>query len=187
MNPSTTIEKLFEVYSKRLVRYADSLLGKGGALEGSDAVMNVFVKLQNVDLSLIKNEPAYLYNLVKNECLNIIKSETRRSRRDKERRGVVSEEYSDSIVVKSELVGSLTIVYESLSPARKRIFEMIYFEKKTLNEIAAELRLSVNTIYVQKQRIDRAFGIKNNQRWFAQRQTRDGYICTQWIKCKTTK
>lgn len=181
MNPSTTIEKLFEVYSKRLVRYADGFLGERFAMTGEDAVSSAFLRLCSVDLSVVMDVSSYLYNIVKKECLNIIKIEENRNRIASgiQIGGGVSDEYSDSLVVKNELIGELTNVYESLPPARKRIFEMVYFEKKSLNDIADELNLSRNTIYTQKNRIDQSFGFKDKQRWWGR--TREGSNGQKWI------
>ncbi|MFY8035549.1 MAG: sigma-70 family RNA polymerase sigma factor, partial [Cyclobacteriaceae bacterium] len=68
-------EKIFKIYYKPLCHYAYSFLNDGA--EAEEVVQNTFVKIweRRSTIQVQTSVKAYLYSMVRNSCLNVIKHE----------------------------------------------------------------------------------------------------------------
>lgn len=140
--------KLFREYYTPLVRFAIGYVHDSQSAEG--IVQDVFIKLWensrdiNIEISVL----AYLYKMVRNSCLNIIKHETVKRKYEQEQLKV-----TDAVEKNSETDLDLRFFKKMLSKAVanlpekcRHIFEMAKFEGLSYDEIADYLKVSPKTI-----------------------------------------
>lgn len=122
-----------------------------------DLVQDVFVAFWKQDLNAFQNEKAmktYLYNSLKNSCLNYLRDLEIQNRNNKNA-VPVSEEDTDSFLLKqieSEVISELFQAIDELPERCREIFCMAYLNEKEEKQIAAQLNISVNTVKTQKLR-----------------------------------
>jgi len=138
-------EEAFHSYYSPLCAHAFGILKDPDDAE--EMVQNVFVKFWNKKdhVTIATSFKSYLYQSVKNECLNYIKH-----------RKVVAEHVQETVylnkdsvtddVIASELQGRIDAVVQKLPPERKKIFLMNRSEGKKYKEIADELNIAVKTV-----------------------------------------
>lgn len=155
------VSELFNSYYKELCFFADNLLGSVISHEGHDVVVNVFVKISRFERDEIKNYKSFLVDLVKKECLNVLKSEKRRNIRERLSFNLSntndSDLFADAKLVKSEVVSRLGNLYQNMPSERRKVFDLLYFEGKSVIEVSQILKIKVDTVRVQKHRIGRDF------------------------------
>lgn len=86
----------------------------------------------------------------------------------------ISDEYSDDLIIKAELINMLTIKIDKLPLEQRKVFDLLYLYQLTTNEISSILDISINTVRVQKMRLDREFKIFNKNRWWIGHKNRAG-------------
>jgi len=138
-------ENVFHEYYGVLCSHAYKLL-----LDGDDAeemVQNVFVKLWNKKdhVTITSSIKSYLYQAVKNECLNFIKHKQVIRNHATDYLHVNPEPTSDTVVVE-ELRRKIEDSMSNLPPERKRIFLMNRNEGLKYREIAEKLNISIKTV-----------------------------------------
>jgi len=144
MNTSrlTAFQSLFQEVYPELVKVALFYLRDLSLAE--DIVQEIFVRLweQGKDLNRISYLKAYLYQAVKNRCLN-----------DLEHRKVIGK-YQEEFIRHSredeqsphEYLHQVRLLLEQLPPKRRVILEMSVSESKSYQEIADQLDISINTV-----------------------------------------
>lgn len=153
-------EILYNRYHKSLVYLANRLVGK---MYGEDIVEEAFLKVLEMG-DEFKYEPGggsgFLYQHVKNRCLDFIKVRKGRLRIINSMPPIeISDEYADNSIIKAELLRLLTERIESLSPERKKMFDFLFIHQLKPKEIALLTNLSENTIRVHKMRLTAEFKI----------------------------
>lgn len=164
------IDTLFRKYRKGLVYCAQKLVGDFYA---DDVVADVFVHLIEIDLDDRIDMKAYLYKSVINKSRSLLKGNYNRYKKyyplyDYD---MCSDEYTDGIVIQSELVRIICDKVESLNPVRRQIFELLYLKQCPIWEVAEILNTTRTAIMSHKQRLDKdfkLFGIPlyNKKHWF---------------------
>lgn len=94
---------------------------------------------------------AYLYKIVQRDSLDYIRKEKKRTAMHQQSQP--SQSISDTPfdhVVRSEVYRIIHTALKDLSPANRKVIKMHYFEGKTCEEIADELRLASSTVRNQK-------------------------------------
>lgn len=154
------ITYLYESFHDYLLRYATKKLKKRGSdnpyYDAEDAVQNAFVKvtrsIDKIDFSSDKQRlKNYLFTIVNNEINNIFRKKSNFS------------ELNEEICTNSEyiFIDSLQIKerYNEVVEALKRLDDkysdtlyLVYFEEKTVKEIAELMGISAKTVYT---RLDR--------------------------------
>ncbi|MEZ2443928.1 RNA polymerase sigma factor [Chitinophaga sp. RCC_12] len=145
--------EIFSVHYRRMVMEAFYLLRD--EQQAKDVVQEIFIDLwHKQNLEDILSIKAYLTQSVRNRCLNLKKSE--KSREQKEL-GYQYAVQSDTAVIKvhgdedqalqyQQRADHLLQVMGELPPKTARIFQLYYIEKKSRNDVAAELGVSINTV-----------------------------------------
>lgn len=100
---------------------------------------------------------AYLYQIVRNECRDILRLKNRKMVMPKETLPeVVSNEAIFDNLVRSEVSRMIQSALKELSPETRQVLTLHYLEGKSMKEIAGKLNIPQNTIRTQKAR-----GLKN--------------------------
>jgi RNA polymerase sigma-70 factor (ECF subfamily) len=103
---------------------------------------------------------AYLYQIVRNECTDILRLKNRKMVLPKETfPEVVCQDVIFDNLVRSEVSRMIHSALKKLSPDTQQVLTMHYLDGKSLKEIASELNIPHSTIRTQKAR-----GIKNLQK-----------------------
>ena len=97
---------------------------------------------------------AFLYTTVRNACINVL-----RKRKVVDKHSLdfpqdldLSEHTVLHKMIESELLRNLLASREMLPHKARQIFELIYIEGKSMNEIARELKISISTVKSQRAR-----------------------------------
>jgi RNA polymerase sigma-70 factor (family 1) len=146
--------KIFHQFYPALCFYAIGFTNDQAAAE--DIVEEIFIIVWNKRESFdhYKVLRSFLYSSVRNACLNWIKQKARHAVHEK--RIAQSTELTESSVleniVRAEVFRDVSTAFEKLPPKCREIFSLIFFEGKNIRDVAAELKLSVNTVKAQKRR-----------------------------------
>lgn len=116
----------------------------------NDAFLKVWkVRAEFASLAQIRS---YLYVVSKNECLNFLKSP--RGRRlehiDSVAHLLHSEESIETHMMHSELLSAVYDEVQKLPKKQRRVFQLAFFEGLSTEEIAAQLGISTNAVFLNK-------------------------------------
>jgi RNA polymerase sigma-70 factor (family 1) len=97
---------------------------------------------------------SFLYSTVRNASLNWLKQKERQAYHKNEiaNNTKFSEESILENIVRVEVFNDVFAAFEKLPPKCRKIISMIFFERKSLREVAHELGLSISTVKTQKAR-----------------------------------
>lgn len=147
----TAFQETFEIYFKVLVLFATRFSIDQETAE--DLVQDVFVKLyeQKDRLQFHSSLKAFLYQSVRNKCLDILRSRKTRERHHDEIKFSSELEGLDSeaLMMQSELEEKVYQSIKQLPEQCQLIFKMNRFEGKKNQEIADELNISKRTVETQ--------------------------------------
>jgi len=118
------------------------------------SMFNDFEKLQG-----------YLFTMVKNKCLNYIKS------KKEKHQSLEGEDLRDNNtivnhIIKTELLAEVVAESNKLAPMRKRVFDMFYLQGASNEAIVKKLKIKQGSVYMYKIRcidqIKKILTIKNS-------------------------
>jgi len=147
----TAFQETFELYFRVLVLFATKFsLDKETA---EDLVQDVFVKLyeQKDRLQFHSSLKAFLYQSVRNRCIDLIRSSKTRERHHVEIKAGAELEglNSEELMIQSELEEKIFQSIQQLPEQCQLIFKMNRFEGKKNQEIAEALNISKRTVETQ--------------------------------------
>ena len=149
----TVFNQLFRQHFRALSFFAHSIIGE--ELYAQDIVQECFIKVWNrrhqlKDVSELK---PYLYAAVKNDCINHLRSQ---SVRDKKQQAYVDRE-SDHVVgavdvdmIRAESIRMLNDRIEQLPEKMREVVRLYYFEGKSSGEIGRLLKKNPDTVQHQR-------------------------------------
>lgn len=123
--------------------------------EAKDVVQEIFIDLWNKQqLENIISIKAYLTQSVRNRCLNLIKSARSRELKamgyqytqDTDTDAAKEQHDAEHAVQHQQRAEHLLQAIGELPPRTARIFQLYYIEKKSRNDVAVELGVSINTV-----------------------------------------
>lgn len=143
---TTKIEQLFRSYYGALCLYATHYVGDVD--EAEDVVMDCFVKF-SAKLGkgeIILSEKSYLYQMVRNECIEHIRKSQRLSTTDS-----IPDipEDDDDLIERSERELRLWRAIDALPESCRNVFLLSKRDGMKNREIAAELGISIKTVEAQ--------------------------------------
>jgi len=146
-------EKVFDQFYRPLTLFAQAMIQNQG--EAEDIAVTTMSKLWKIhqNFDTITNVRAFLYITVRNQCLNFLTKEKRDIRDEKLLKYFIkddSEEYVLSRMVRQEVFEQIRNEINSLSPQRRQVIIMSFFQNMTAQEIAEKMNLSLNTIRATK-------------------------------------
>lgn len=147
----TAFQETFEIYFKVLVLFATKFsLDKETA---EDLVQDVFVRLyeQKDRLQFHSSLKAFLYQSVRNRCIDLIRSTKTREKHHVEIKAGSDIEglNSEDLMLQSELEEKIYHSIKQLPDQCQLIFKMNRFDGKKNQEIADELNISKRTVETQ--------------------------------------
>lgn len=146
------LKQLLRIYRKEIRYFVWSILKDG---QTADEIVNdAFLKIWNVrtQFSSLAEIRAYLYTVSRNDCLNFLKSPRSRRLDNIDDVGYLlsSDESIEARMIHSEL---LNLVYEEvnkLPKKQRRVFQLAFFEGLSTEEIAEQLGISHNAVFINK-------------------------------------
>ena len=144
-------ERLFLEYFRPLTVYAIQFVNQKDIAE--DIVQELFLTLyeKKSSLQIGKLTSNYLYKSIRNSCLNNLKYKKIRVIKNPQIQDSLNSKPLDllEIVELLEFEHKFLQALESLSPKRRRVFELSKVEGKKNDEIAGELKISKSTVETQ--------------------------------------
>jgi len=142
------LKSLFDLLYLRLCRFADQIITDSAAAE--DIVQEAFIKYwqRHADITDLPAIKTLLYVMVRNACLNHLKHQKVVEKFAQTQTEVAEE----AAVLKAEVWGELYRAIASLPEGCRNVFKLSYLEGLKNQEIADELKISINTVKTQKAR-----------------------------------
>lgn len=148
------LDYLFKRHYKPLCYFAWQLTGDKA--EGQDIAGEVFIKLwrRHGDFDSLQNVRAFLYVAARNACFDYLRHIQRKTATHEQLLYLAenSEEHIQKQMARAEVLQQILYEVETLSPIRRQIFKMIYLEELSTAQIAGQLRITTDTVRVQKAR-----------------------------------
>ncbi|MEX1240457.1 MAG: RNA polymerase sigma-70 factor [Cyclobacteriaceae bacterium] len=144
----TAFEMLFRTYYQPLCHYAYTFLQDREDAE--EIVQSTFLLVweKRETLAIRTSVRPYLYAMVRNACLNVIKHEKIRQKHAGEEIALADRSH-DSVthtVVSNELEYRIKVAMEELPEQCRMVFKLSRFEELKYSEIAEQLHISVKTV-----------------------------------------
>jgi len=141
-------EMFFKTYYQPLCNYAFSFIQDRDEAEEivQSAFLSVWEKRETLDIRTSLR--SYLYTMVRNTSLNVIKHEKIKQKYVGEALAVEdrSHENVSQKVLSSELEEKIQLAMESLPEQCRLVFKMSRFEELKYSEIAEQLQISIKTV-----------------------------------------
>lgn len=146
LGDNRAFEKIYQYYRVPVVRFSVSIIKD--EQEAENIYHEVFLKIlknrKNIKPEL--NFNSYVFTAVKNEIFDYLKALNRNNCLKERFWERLHQMENDCDSEKEDNLNKLESIIKSLSPKRRQILEMNYFEKKSYNEIADILMISKNTV-----------------------------------------
>lgn len=144
----SAFEMIFRTYYQPLCRYAYSFLDDKEEAEEvvQSAFITVWEKRKSIDIQI--SLKSYLYRMVRNACLNVIKHEKIKQQHVAHELAVTDASY-ESVSEKvnaTELESKITEAMKALPEQCRIVFQLSRFEELKYQEIADQLQISVKTV-----------------------------------------
>lgn len=166
---TNTFEQLFKDNFAKLCYFATKVL-KDSVL-AKDVVQEAFITYWNLnqeEKQKIKAVNGFLYQLVKNACLNRLRRlKLENAYLQLQETEPVEDAVALNLMIKSEVMSEINKVLISLPDGCQQIFRMGYLEGLKNQEIADVLGLSINTVKTQKKRGLQLLKTRLNPEFFA--------------------
>jgi RNA polymerase sigma-70 factor, ECF subfamily len=141
-------EMIFKSYYQPLCRYACTFLHDKE--ESEEVVQSVFISLweKRSVLEIQTSFKAYLYRMVRNSCLNVIKHEKVKKHHVAHELAVAEVSYNSvsEKVFANELSLKITEAMKALPEQCRLVFQLSRFEELKYQEIADQLNISIKTV-----------------------------------------
>jgi RNA polymerase sigma-70 factor (ECF subfamily) len=145
LDDEKAFEQLFELFYSPLLGYAGRYIYNRSMCE--DIVQGVFVSLweNRKTLHITQSARNYLLVSVRNHCLNFLKKEKLTHRYQEFVLKAAGQKDDENFYLLTELYDMLEKALAKLPETYRKVFEMHRIEKKSYEEIAEELHISVRT------------------------------------------
>jgi RNA polymerase sigma-70 factor, ECF subfamily len=144
----TAFEMIFRTYYQPLCNYAYTFLQDRE--EAEEIVQSTFTSIweKHSALTIRTSAKAYLYAMVRNACLNVIKHEKIKQKHMVEEVALSTRSHDSvtSTVTSTELEARIQQAMEELPQQCRLVFKMSRFEELKYSEIAEQLNISVKTV-----------------------------------------
>ena len=144
----SAFEMLFRTYYRPLCQYAYSFLNDRD--EAEEVVQAAFINIwdKKAQVEIQTSLKAYLYRIVRNSCLNVIKHE-KVKKQHVAHEMVHAESTHENVsqsVISSELEERIAVAMKALPEQCRLVFQLSRFEELKYSEIADQLNISIKTV-----------------------------------------
>jgi RNA polymerase sigma-70 factor (ECF subfamily) len=155
-NQKTSFEKIYSIYYPKLVRFSREYILS--THDAENIVQDCFVHIweQRDNLPAIKNINAYLFRLVKNKCVDYLRHKITVESKKRELQDIHLKEFEykllsieafdDASMSDEEIERIIHNAIDSLPEKCKEIFVLSKLNGMKYEEIAAQLKISKNTV-----------------------------------------
>lgn len=144
----TAFEMIFKEYYQALCRYANSFLNDRE--EAEEVVQGSFIGIweKRSALYITTSLKAYLYQAIRNRCLNVIKHEKVKQQHAEHQLVMMPnhDEATTNTVLSNELEKKIYLAMQALPEQCRLVFKLSRFEELKYQEIADQLNISVKTV-----------------------------------------
>ncbi|MEX0882458.1 MAG: sigma-70 family RNA polymerase sigma factor [Cyclobacteriaceae bacterium] len=146
MGDRKAFEKIYQYYRIPVIRFSISIVKDKQEAENiyHEVFMKILKRRNNVNPEL--NFNSYVFTAVKNEIFDYLKALNKNNNLKEQFWERLHQQEDDCEEVKEKRLSKMELIIQNLSPKRRQILEMNYFEKKSYNEIADILMISKNTV-----------------------------------------
>ena len=148
------LDFFFNRYYSPLLVYSNSITNNHSVAQeiASDAFVKLWRKKQTIEEW--RKVKFLLYRIVYNASIDHTRQQKilKRNTKDLLQVSGQSEKAVLDKLIEVETYNRLYLLLQNLPPRSRQIFQMFYFQKKAIKEIAQELGISVNTVKTQKLR-----------------------------------
>ncbi|WP_162415992.1 RNA polymerase sigma factor [Cyclobacterium roseum] len=139
-------EKIYQYYRVPVIRFSVSIIKD--EQEAENIYHEVFMKIlkRRSKIRPELNFNSYVFTSVKNEIFDYLKALNKNNSLKEKFWERIHQEEDECSQVKEAQLTKMESIIGNLSPKRRKILEMNYFEKKSYNEIADILMISKNTV-----------------------------------------
>ncbi|NHE58891.1 RNA polymerase sigma factor [Cyclobacterium plantarum] len=139
-------EKIYQYYRIPVIRFSVSIIKDEQEAENiyHEVFMKILKRRKNIKPEL--NFNSYVFTSVKNEIFDYLKALNKNNSLKEQFWEKIHQEEDECGKAKEEQLTRMESIIQNLSPKRRKILEMNYFEKKSYNEIADILMISKNTV-----------------------------------------
>ncbi|SHN25361.1 RNA polymerase sigma-70 factor, ECF subfamily [Cyclobacterium lianum] len=139
-------EKIYQYYRIPVIRFSVSIIKDEQEAENiyHEVFMKILKRRRNIKPEL--NFNSYVFTAVKNEIFDYLKALNKNNSLKEQFWERIHQQEDECSKVKEEQLSRMEGIIQNLSPKRRQILEMNYFEKKSYNEIADILMISKNTV-----------------------------------------
>lgn len=148
-----SFKAIYHHYYKSLCFFANEYLKDDVLIE--DVVQDVFAQVweQPPKLSEPDKLQGYLYAMVRNKCLNLIRSEQHLNKYREHELHDDHLEVDESLrIIKAEVLREIMASIEKLPERAQEVFKLSYLTQLREQEIAERLNISVNSVKTHKKR-----------------------------------
>jgi len=143
---SFALDQIYEFYRVPIIRFTVSIIKD--EQEAESIYHEVFMKLlkKREDIKPELNFNSYVFTAVRNEVFDYLKAIKKNNALKDKYWERIQENRNEEEYDKEESLNKLERIVQLLSPKRRKILEMNYYEQKSYIEIAEALRISKNTV-----------------------------------------
>ncbi len=144
---------VYHYYYKSLCFFAQEYLKQ--SLLAEDIVQDVFSQVWEKPPRLTEHTKlqAYLYMMVRNRCLNIIKNQKQYQKFQDSKNHLETWEQDESIsLIKAEVSREIFNRIEKLPQRAREVFKLSYLSQLKEYEVAERLQISINSVKTHKKR-----------------------------------
>ena len=140
------LDRIYEYYRIPVIRFTVSIVKD--EQEAENIYHEVFMKIlkKKEDINPELNFNSYVFTAVRNEIFDYLKAVKKSNLLKEKYWQRIQQSQSEEEDDKEEKLTKLELMVKALSPKRRRILEMNYFERKSYLEIAEALNISKNTV-----------------------------------------
>lgn len=144
----------FEQHYPALLFFTHRLLSNES--EAEEVAEDAFVKLweRKQQYTTPGSIKAFLFHAARNSCIDVLRKRKTALSFQQEAAYLLDKEEEPVVhgMIRAELVAIIQHQIGKLPPQCKKVFQLFYLEQKSYEEIAAELKLSINNVRNQKAR-----------------------------------
>jgi len=143
---SPALDQIYEYYRIPILRFIISIIKDKQEAESiyHEVFLKILKKKEGINPEL--NFNSYIFTAVRNEIFDYLKQVKKSNILQEKFWKSIQESREEEAEDKEEALSRLEAIVKTLSPKRRKILEMNYYEKKSYIEIAEILRISKNTV-----------------------------------------